>query len=380
MRMWMTVAFVAACGSKKTEQAPAPAPAPAPATTPAPAKTPAPARAKLPPPTKEQRAEYRKRMKTGWARQKDLKWADAVPEFEAALVAMPADQRALTELGWSAMNAGDFVKARKADQEAILVSVDKKLEAAGLYNLGLVQQKTGDTDGARKSFTASLALRANKTVEDALAGLGKAAEAAEAPCDLAKPCPCVIDAAFGELARDDATCAPSEVASPIPGFHVYRASQTFHGWDADMLLDEHGGVVGQIGGGDLHGRHDSDFKLDAADVKTIAGHRVLRLETTDAEQTTLVDEGDDEDMGFDTYTTKAVTICLLGDAKTPTTCPLRDVPILEEFDHAPPKGPQHTTTTTADLTLADDGTATVKLKTGASDPRLDRVLGPHKLW
>jgi hypothetical protein len=378
MRAWVIVMCIAACGSKKTEQAPPPTPVVKAGS--GSGSGIAATRLKPPPPTKEQRYEYRKHVKKGHERQKTKEWALAVTEFEAALVELPGDQRALTELGWSAMNAGDFVKARKADQEAILVAVDKNVEAMGLYNLGLVRQKTGDNDGARKSFTQSLALRANKTVEQALASLGAAAGEQAAACDPAKPCPCVIDAAFGSLVGDDPTCAPSEVASPVPGFRVYRASQTLHGWDADVMIDEHGQVVGVIGDDQFHGRHDDSTKLDKAEIKTIAGHRVLWLETTDTEQTTLVDDGDDEAMGFDTSETTTVTLCVLGDAKTPTTCPLRDVPLVERFDHAPPKGKDELTETTAALAIADDGTATVKLVKGASDPRLDHVVGPHKLW
>jgi hypothetical protein len=376
MRAWAIVMCIAACGSKKTEQAPAPTPVAVEKTG-----SGSGGRAEQPPPTKEQRAEFRKRMKAGWAAQKESKWAEAVPEFEAALVAMPGEQRALTELGFSAMNAGDFVKARKADQEAILVAVDKKVEAAGLYNLGLVQQKTGDNDGARKSFTQSLALRANKTVEQALASLGATPGEQAAACDPAKPCPCALDLAFGELLRDDSpTCEPSNVASPVPGFKVFHVAQDFHGWEAEVLFDEHGQPIAVIGGGVFYGRHDEHITVDKAEIKTIAGHRVLWLQTTDEERTTLTDDSDDMAMGFDTSSTTTVTLCLVGDAKTPTTCPLADVPIVEGFDHAPPKGKSETTETTANLAIANDGTATVKLVKGASDPRLDHVLGPHKLW
>src|SRR4051812_43399336 len=79
-----------------------------------------------PPPTRDQLAEYKKHLKAGWALQKAKQWAQAVIEFEAAAKVLDGDQRALAELGWSAMNAGDFVKARKADEQAVQVSVDKK--------------------------------------------------------------------------------------------------------------------------------------------------------------------------------------------------------------------------------------------------------------
>ena len=41
----------------------------------------------------------------------------------------------------------------------------------------------------------------------------------------------------------------------------------------------------------------------------------------------------------------------------------------------------HTKTERAtDVSIVDDGTVTVKLVKGASDPGLDEVIGPHKLW
>src|SRR5512143_2556800 len=93
------------------------------------------------PPTKAQLAEYKKRMKAGWALQKQKKWSEAVPEFEAALKAIDSDERATTELGWSAMNAGDYTKARKADLVAVNIAIDPKVKASALFNLGSVLEK-----------------------------------------------------------------------------------------------------------------------------------------------------------------------------------------------------------------------------------------------
>src|ERR1700733_13146244 len=53
-------------------------------------------KAKLPPLTAQQRADYKLHMKAGWAAQKQSKWPDAVTAFEAALTAIPFDQRAET--------------------------------------------------------------------------------------------------------------------------------------------------------------------------------------------------------------------------------------------------------------------------------------------
>src|SRR2546423_725848 len=135
--MFLVIAIVACKGKQE-------APPAAALPTPAEAK---PKKATKPPPSVEQRAAYKQHMKAGWKAQKDEKWADAVPEFESAAKAIDGDQRALSELGFSAMNAGDFPKARKADLEAVRVAVDPKVKAASLYNLGVVQEKSGDKDG-----------------------------------------------------------------------------------------------------------------------------------------------------------------------------------------------------------------------------------------
>ncbi len=371
----IAVLLVIGCGSKK--QPPPPAPAPA---APAP-KAAAPADAGKPPPTKEQLADYRKHVKAGWALQKQSKWADATKEFSAALVALPADQRALTELGWSAMNAGDFVTARKADEEAIVVSVDPKVEASSYYNLGLVQEKTGDKDGARRSFTLSLALRPNKTVHDELDNLGAKPADEETICDLANPCPCIIKNEWGEFDDDSPKCEPGG-ASPVPGLHVFHVSREQWDRSADYLLDDQGVVIGSIAASIDHGRHMEDQKLDKAEVKTISGHRVLWLQTSDDESTTLVDDSDEtgEAMGTETASTTLVTLCVLGDAKVKTKCPLRDVPLHFAHDREPPHGRATHEETSADLAISTDGTANVKLVKGASEPRLDAVVGPHKLW
>jgi hypothetical protein len=363
------------CGSKKHEEPvkQQPAPAPKPESKPTPP----------PPPTKQQLADYRKHMRAGWTQQKLLKWADAVPEFQAALVALPADQRALTELGWSAMNAGNYDLARSADYEALLVAVDKKVEAATLYNLGTVLARTGHTDSARRAFTSSLALRPNATVQKDLAALGDSAIAdTSTTCELAKPCACIFEAAFGDIGGDssEAACDPADAAKRLPpGWKAYRVHEMH--WDnaADMLLDDRGLVIDQIGGGNLHGRHVEDIVLDKLDIQTFGAHRVLWVQTSDSEDTTLVDDTSD-DMGMDRSLTTTVTLCVLGDDKTPTACPLRDVPLVETFEHSPPHGKDETTESGATVTIAPDGTASVQLVKGAASPRLAAAIGPHKLW
>jgi len=385
MRVCITAVLVVGCGSQGAEPPAATGSALATKAAPVVVADAAALPKQKPPPTKAEIAQQKKHMKAGWAAQQEKRWADAVREFEAALKVIEADQRALAELGWSAMNAGDFAKARRADEDAIRVAVDPKVKAQGLYNLGVVQQKTGDTQGALKSFLASLKLRPNKTVEQAVSKLGAKPTAEPAFCE--KPqtvCDCIIDHAFGEPAPgDNVTCAQTlAVKPPVKGFRVMHVhSDTRFGADWDYLVDEHDQLVGIVGGVYEHGRHYETVKLEKAEVKGVGGHWVLWLETTSSAEATY--PAGDEGMAIETETSRDVTLCVVGSDKVPTRCPLRDVPLSEtrsvEYIDAPGNRDAHAETTLA-LELADDGTATVKLVKGASDARIAQLVGPHKLW
>jgi tetratricopeptide (TPR) repeat protein len=327
------------------------------------------------PATAAQRTDYKKHMKAGWALQHNQKWAEAVVEFEAALAAVEADQRAFAELGFSAMNAGDFKKARRADEQAVQVASDKKVKAAALYNLGLVFEKSNDKAGALRSYIASLELRPNKTVEQAVGRLGSTPDSPPPFCAAgAKPCDCVLQAAFADgPGSDDGAACEVKTATPVPGFHVVHVSRTFHSESYDYLLDEHDQLAALIAGDyEYHwGRYSFHQAADKIDTRTIGGHRVLWIEVSDELEET---SGDENTMTIDSTKNTAVTLCLPGDAKTPTRCPLRTVPILREQAGAT------TSKTVLDLAIANDGTATVKLKQGPSDDEINALIGPHKLW
>jgi hypothetical protein len=98
---------------------------------------------------------------------------------------------------------------------------------------------------------------------------------------------------------------------------------------------------------------------------------VLWIEVSDELNET---SGDETTMTVDTTTNTLVTLCLPGDAKVPTRCPLRSVPTLRKQDGATKSR------TVLDLAIASDGTATVRLKQGPSDDAIDALVGPHKLW
>jgi hypothetical protein len=333
------------------------------------------AHAKKEPPTKAQLGEYKKHIKAGWAAQRVSKWADAVVAFEKALVAIEGDPRALTELGYSAMNAGDFAKARKADDQAVQLTVDKKLKAAALYNLGLVDEKSGDKAGALRAYVASLQLRPNKTVEQAVGRLGATPETQPPFCAAnEKPCDCITRAAWDDDLDQERSCELVKDAKvPVPGFRVFHISRAYHYEHSDYMLDEANQLVAVVESGfEYHfGRHSDEMTLDSAEVSTIGGHKLLRIQTTDVLSITTVDEKT-EDIGMEEEKRTAVTLCEVTGAKV--RCPLRDVPILQEHTDDKP------TKTVLDLAISKDGVATLRLVKGATDAEIDKLVGPHKLW
>jgi len=398
MRMLVPCVLVAliACGNK-SDQARKDMPAPA-ETKPAvgsagsgsaavtAAKPAKPARPKL---TKQQVADVRTHTKAGWAAQKDKRWADAVTEFEAALKISDGDPRLLTELGWSAMNAGDYAKAKKADELSVHSATDTKVKAAGLYNLGLVQLKLGDTAAARASFATSLLLRPNKTALAELTKLGAPAAGEDvAACPAGKSaCYCAVSYVVSSPGEDDlAGCHESTTTkSPVAGWKVYT-TPTGHG-TAEELLDEHDQVVTTIGSDDSRMRHMDSIELAKFEVKTIAGHRVAWIEVTNND---IAQWMDDQDITDESYDLTSVTVCAIGDAKTPTRCALRDAPLSSEHtvSHATMQddgtikdhGDGEHTATKLDVAIASDGTVTVKLVTGSAGALPPDLLGPHKLW
>lgn len=385
------VVLTVACNSKPAGKdtpklAPATATAPADASIGSAAVVAKPARPTL---TKQQLVDVRKHMKAGWAAQKTKRWSDAVVEFESALKIAEGNPRLMTELGWSAMNAGDYVKAKRADEESVHSATDNKVKAAGLYNLGLVQLKLDDPASARVSFATSLQLRPNKIVEAALAKLGAPASTEDLEaCPAGKSaCYCAVSAMFSSPADEDlAGCHESTVTkSPVPGWKVYTID-TGHG-TAEELLDEHDQVVTQIGADDSRTNYVGAIKLAKAEIKTIGGHRVAWIEVTDEMLTQTMDEETVTDESNDQTT---VTICTIGDAKTPSRCALRDAPsstvhsidryVMLDDGTIKDRGKQERAETTLDIAIADDGTVTVKLVKGSADVVPPNVLGPHKLW
>jgi hypothetical protein len=302
-----------------------------------------------------------------------------VTAFEGALTAIPFDQRAETELGLSAMQAGDLDKAKRADEIAVSQAVDHKVEAMARFNYGALLEKTGDTTGALKQYTASLALRPNATVQAAADRLAKSTNApAPVVCAAgATPCACATADAFGGVEPEHPTCA--ETASPISGWHVYHLEGG--PLQYDYLFDDAKRFVAVIGDDNDRGRHTETTKLDKAEIKLTAGHRIVWLYTkaVEYEQNPSMDK-DDEFLDHDDET-ETLTLCVLGST---VICPLA-VPVdhevtedtIDSDGHVKPLHPPQSSK--AKVAIADDGTATVSAA-GSADEELRPLLGPHKLW
>jgi tetratricopeptide (TPR) repeat protein len=147
------------------------------------------AAAKPVPLSRETRAAYKQHLSAGRKAAKAAKWPEAIAALEAALVAIPGDDRALGELSWAAFSAGDFARARTSGKASVLGSTDPKIKAASLYNLGRVEEADGKLPAAALLYKQSLALRDNKTVKARLDALGKDAPLADEPMPCTTPMP-----------------------------------------------------------------------------------------------------------------------------------------------------------------------------------------------
>src|SRR3569833_2771522 len=299
-------------------------------------------------PTKAQLKSGRKHMKAGWAAQRAKKWADATKEFEAALKDLDGDARALSELGWSAMNAGDFAKAK---------------------------------NGALRSMVESLALRPNQTVGEEAAKLGAKPGAPPPPfCAGDKPiCTCLIDA----FPDDQATCEPAtDLKSPVKGWSFYKVKD--FRWESTYLVeDKTKEMLVELGSTDEHTRTYTTSKVDQLTVKKVGGHQVLWAQvSSDNEQEFMGDTDED----YSSTTETLITACVVGDGKIASHC--ESAPTKREHtsghnqldSEGMPKEGGKSTHSAAELsvTLGDDGVLLVKLLKGSLDD--NSVVGPHKLF
>jgi hypothetical protein len=225
-----------------------------------------------------------------------------------------------------------------------------------------------------------------------------AAGGAPPPCAEGRPqpedvCGCLAQLSLEDSAPDSPPTCELETGVGGPGdlaiarvdldyseSNYYTLAKGPKGWvtiDALGYLYR-GGVFGVSG----------EWETPTITEETVGGHRVVRITTVETH--TDSDQGIDEIEQLDTTT---VTFCVLGDKPA---CPL-SVPTHvtyerdrigmmedEELDAETkammtPKLPIHEEQV-LDVSVADDGTATVVLKKGKSDSDLKPLLGPHPLW
>jgi tetratricopeptide (TPR) repeat protein len=102
--------------------------------------------------------------------------AAAVAAFDAALGAVPDEQRVLLELGWELRAAGDLARAEEVCRKGARPGVEPPLRAPALYNLGRVLEDKGDKSGAIAAYRESLGLRENRIVRERLLDLDPTAQ------------------------------------------------------------------------------------------------------------------------------------------------------------------------------------------------------------
>ncbi len=409
MRSFATaLVLVAACGTKG-EDRPKAAPgavAEASLRDAAPVERP-PEQARRPEPiSPEKRREYARHLRSGRAHAKGKRWGEAVGEFEKALAAVPMDDRALSELGWAAFQAGDYDKAEKANADSVRVSSTPELKAASLYNLGRVAEAKKDVDRAAALYADSLVLRPNKAVVKRLVALGKPAPSGssvevsgDTPCkdpvdgpDLI--CGCLkklepyeegfdIECTIGSL--DDIDDEDLRIASVTLGLgehSFYLAQKGPKGWSVIGSLGDlyEGGVAGV----------SNEREESKVEEKTIGGARILWYQWSTG--------GHDTDMGIDevsNYSEETVALAILGGAKEPPSVrmhiPLErtydrdrlglaeDSEIAEVKDLMTPGLPIHHEAHLK-IEIRDDGMVVVVLARGQADESLKPFLGSHRLF
>ncbi|MCU0654421.1 MAG: tetratricopeptide repeat protein [Polyangiaceae bacterium] len=100
------------------------------------------------------------------------KWSEAMARYEEALKARPEDPRVLAEMGYASLHGGELERARGFHRRALRGATEPGLRASILFNEGMVEEKKGEVDAARRHYEASLALRPSAIVQGRLEKLG----------------------------------------------------------------------------------------------------------------------------------------------------------------------------------------------------------------
>jgi hypothetical protein len=97
-------------------------------------------------------------------------YAAAVAQFDLALAQLPEHPRALSGRGYVRLLAGELEAAEADLRVALAHPGTANIEAAIEFNLGLVAEKRGQADEAKRRFAIANKLRPSKAAADKLAG------------------------------------------------------------------------------------------------------------------------------------------------------------------------------------------------------------------
>ncbi len=112
----------------------------------------------------------------------------AVAAFERALELNPDSATAACEAGYAELRQGNLDRAQRFLELGLQLPLTAKKEAACRFNLGLVEEKRGETERALREYKRSLTLRDSKAVHARIARLSPSGRCLpkERPLDLTK--------------------------------------------------------------------------------------------------------------------------------------------------------------------------------------------------
>jgi hypothetical protein len=275
---------------------------------------------------KKEHALFLAAMAKGRAAATKRDYFTAIRAFDDAVKHAPHDAQPLGERGYVKYLSNDMKGARTDLEAARALGASPKTMAAIWFNLGLVRERQGDTEGARAAFANSESISHSKAAEDEIAGLSSCtADITPGGDDLQKAANWRETAILlqidpqpqNEKSAKDAVCIFSTTADgsgdehgvcdgPSPwlvahdhSFYFARAHVLYpsQSKNSKLLVDD----VGMIGSWPAHctGEADASGK--------IIGHYGWTTKTFDGREGVMFAPGDD--------TSGAVSLTDMGDVK-----------------------------------------------------------------
>ena len=155
-----------------------------------------------PPPPKSM-AELRERAHAdlvhGRELEKQEKWAEAIPVFDAVKGAIPDEQHALAELGQCYYHLKDYGNASTYLARAVDKATEMPVRASAAYTLGRIEEEAGQKDAAIASYKVACGISANELVRRRLTALDPTTQKSQAVASEQGPGTMIIDQAYKTL-------------------------------------------------------------------------------------------------------------------------------------------------------------------------------------